>query len=248
MPAVLSRRVFAAWVPLALAGCATRPGDGGAPSALLLVDRPVLRMDVATRPSIDAFFARLRDDAGDAVATQWLAAVVAPAEGVLSQAFSEPVRFEHDVRPAERNVRLEYRQPAARAARAGEPAFEALRPLFAEPAPAEIRWRLVALATLAQQDDDGIRHDTALHLELQARAEGATRFEDAVPRARPEAVKAFSQALFTRIDRATGDWLRQAVGVGVSQGQAAGQTWGPAKLRARPAALRTVALRVWPPA
>jgi len=132
---------------------------------------------------------------------------------VLSQAFSEPVRFEREVRPAERAVRLEYRQPAPRMARAGEPAFEALRPLLAGPAPAEVRWRLVAFATLAQQDDDGIRHDTALHLELQARVPGAARFEDAVPRARPEAVEAFSKALFARIDRATADWLRQAMGV-----------------------------------
>jgi len=215
MPAAaLSRRAFSAWVPLALAGCATRLDDAAPPTALLLVDRPVLRLDVATRPAVDAFFARLRDDAGDAVATQWLAAAVAPAEGVLSQAFGEPVRFEREVRPAERDVRLEYRQPTPRTARAGEPAFEALQPLLAEPAPAEIRWRLAAFATLAQQADDGIRHDTALQLELQARAEGASRFEDAVPRARPEAVVAFSQAMFARIDRATAAWLQQAVRAG----------------------------------
>ena len=209
-PALL-RRTVALGLPLALGACALRlQSPDSAPDSLLLVYRPVLRFAAPIRPEVETFFARWRADPGDAQAVGWLSYALAPAERVLSETFFVPVRLAPEVLPDEARVRLEFRQAAPLVARAGMPAFRQFGPLVADAAPVEIRWSVVAMATLSLASDDSVRYDTAVELLLEQRADGAPRFGNVAARNRPEAVEAFSAELLAALEAAYAGHFRQA--------------------------------------
>ena len=197
------RRTVALGLPLALGACALRlPLPERAPDGLLLVYRPVLRFAAPIRPEVETFFARCRADPDDAQAGGWLSYALAPAERVLSEKFFVPVRLAPEVLPDEARVRLEFRQAAPLVARAGMPAFRQFGALVADAAPVEIRWSVVAMATLSLASDDSVRYDTAVELLLEQRADGAPRFESVAGRNRPEAVEAFSAEVLAALESA----------------------------------------------
>ena len=209
-PALL-RRTVALGLPLALGACALRlQAPSGAPDGLLLVYRPVLRFATPIRPEVETFFARCRADPGDAQASGWMAYALAPAERVLSQKFFVPVRLAPEILPDEARVRLEFRQAGPVVARAGTPAFRQFSALVADAAPAEIRWSIVAMATLSLASDDSVRYDTAIELALEQRADGAARFENVAGRNRPQAVEALSAEVLAALESAYAAHFRPA--------------------------------------
>jgi len=208
---VLLRRTVALGLPLALGACALRlETRDSPPDALLLVYRPVLRFSAPIRPDVEIFFARCRTDPDDAQAARWMRYALAPAERVLSEKFFVPVRLAPEILPDDGRVRLEFRQDAPLVARAGTPAFRQFGPLIADAAPVEIRWTVVAMATLSLASDDSVRYDTAIELLLEHRADGASRFANAAGRNRPEAVETLSAEVLAALESAYATHFRRA--------------------------------------